>query len=104
MRVYLDGAVLSPGLIGIEGRVVHILFITSLHWQSRASLVYVEWSGGVNHDIHTTVHTVKPINPFSEDLFPILGPGEVDLNLTVDLGDIADNEFDFEDQVMDFIS
>ncbi|XP_053247988.1 adenylate kinase isoenzyme 5 [Podarcis raffonei] len=32
---------------------------------------------------------------------PVEGPGEVDLNLTVDLGDIADNEFDFEDQAFD---
>ncbi|XP_033007677.1 adenylate kinase isoenzyme 5 [Lacerta agilis] len=32
---------------------------------------------------------------------PVEGPGEVDLNLTVDLGDIADNEFDFEDQTFD---
>ncbi|XP_034977522.1 adenylate kinase isoenzyme 5 [Zootoca vivipara] len=32
---------------------------------------------------------------------PVESPGEVDLNLTVDLGDIADNEFDFEDQAFD---
>ncbi|CAI5776904.1 adenylate kinase isoenzyme 5 [Podarcis lilfordi] len=32
---------------------------------------------------------------------PVEGPGEVDLNLTVDLGDIADNEFDFGDQAFD---
>uniref|UniRef100_A0A8D0E3N0 Adenylate kinase isoenzyme 5 n=1 Tax=Salvator merianae TaxID=96440 RepID=A0A8D0E3N0_SALMN len=50
------------------------------------------------HDISVAVD--NKLFPLKE---PVAGSCELDLNLMVDPGDIADNEFDFEDQVMTYI-